>query len=93
MTATTTTTMATITSLDYGIEAQGIEADSVNLLLLAHTARDFGIDELLVSLMIDETEPEVARIRAYSRVAPQVSSRLRTSGFGVVDERDLQPAC
>ena len=36
--------------------------------MLAHTARDLGVNELLVSIMVDEREPEVARLRAYARV-------------------------
>ena len=65
----------------------------MNLLLLAHTARDLGVNELLVSLMVDEDEPEVARIRAYARVAVQVAARLREQRRRHVDARELQPAC
>ena len=82
------TASARLAALDYGIEAAGISADPVSLLLLAHEARDLGISELLVSLMIDEAQPEVARIRAYARVSVQVANRRLTSA-----ERVLQPAC
>lgn len=93
MTIETHTTTARIKSLDYRVEAGGIDADPVNLLLLAHTARDLGINELLVSLMVDEAEPEVVRVRAYGRVAVQVAAQLRDgSDIGIV-ERELQPAC
>lgn len=87
----THTTTARIKSLDFQVEKGGIAADPVSLLLLAHTARDLGINELLVSLMINEDEPEVARIRAYARVAVQVAAALREGA--VVEHRELQPAC
>jgi hypothetical protein len=94
-TTTTHTTTARIKSLDLVLEAKGITADPVNLLLLAHTARDLGVNELLVSIMINEDEPEVARIRAYSRVAVQVANRLHeeraTPATGT--DRELQHAC
>ena len=91
MITTSRTTTDRITSLDFRVEAQGIDADPVNLLLLAHTARDLGIDDVLVSLMIDESEPAVARVRAYARVAVQVSAALRSGRM--IDVRELQPAC
>ena len=89
----TRTTTARITSLDHLLEADGIAADPVSLLLLAHTARDLGVNELLVSIMVDEREPEVARLRAYARVAVEVSARLRQGDRLVAVERELQPAC
>lgn len=87
----THTTTARIKSLDFQLEADGIAADPVNLLLLAHTARDLGVNELLVSLMVDEDEPEVARIRAYARVAVQVAAALRDGA--TVEHRELLHAC
>jgi hypothetical protein len=89
----TRTTTARITSLDYVLEADGMNADPVSLLLLAHTARDLGVNELLVSIMVDEREPEVARLRAYARVAVQVSALLGERDHVVAVERELQPAC
>lgn len=93
MTIETHTTTARIKSLDYRVEAGGIDADPVNLLLLAHTARDLGVNELLVSLMVDEDEPAVVRVRAYGRVAVQVAARLRGDVAVANVERELQPAC
>ena len=87
------TTTARITSLDYLLEADGIAADPVSLLLLAHTARDLGVNELLVSIMVDEREPEVARLRAYARVAVQVGNLLTEQVPAAAVERELQPAC
>lgn len=89
----TRTTAARITALDFLLEAEGIAADPVTLLLVAHTARDLGVDEVLVSVMVDEDEPEVARLRAYARVSVQVASRLREPIVTVTEDRELQPAC
>ncbi len=91
MESTTHTTTARIKSLGYQLEADGISADPVDLLLLAHTARDLGVNGLLIDLMIDEEEPEVARIRAFSRVAVQVNNRLHEGMH--TDERELLHAC
>ena len=88
----THTTTARIKALDYAMEADGITADPVSLLLLAHTARDLDVNELLVSLMIDEQAPEVVRIRAYARVSVQVAARLHEQSAST-DVRELQHAC
>ena len=88
----THTTSARITALDFALEDGGIAADPVNLLLLAHTAADLGVNDLMVSLMVDEGEPEVARIRAYAKVAVQVSSRLNER-IAASQDHVLQPAC
>lgn len=92
MTTDTSTTPAGLSSLDFAVEAEGISADPVNLLLLAHTARDLGVKEVLVSVMVDDDEPEVARIRAYSRVSVEVASNLHQAPMPHV-ERHLMPAC
>lgn len=88
----THTTSARIADLSIALEDGGIAADPVNLLLLAHTATDLGIDSLLVSVMVDENESEMARLRSYARVAAQVSRRLDQPSVVTV-ERELQPAC
>ena len=90
MTTMTHTTTERITSLGYQMEAKGIDADPVDLQLLAHTATDLGLNEILVGLMIDEDEPEVARMRAFERVSVQVANRLR---YGTDSRTSLRPAC
>lgn len=87
------TTAARITALDLLLDAEGIGADPVALLLVAHAARDLGVDEVLVSVMVDDDQPEVARLRAYARVSVQVVSRLQEPVVHVADTRELQPAC
>jgi hypothetical protein len=69
-------TVVRITDLAQVIDAKGIHADPVELLLVAHAARDLGVDEFLVGLMVDEGEPEVARMRAFGHVASRVRRRL-----------------
>jgi len=82
---------ASLTVLDYVIEEAGMSADPVSLLLLAHEARDLGVSELLVDLMVDEAQPEVARVRAYARVSVKVANH-RFAGAGAAFGRELQPA-
>ncbi|MBI1352632.1 MAG: hypothetical protein GC156_16145 [Actinomycetales bacterium] len=76
MTAKAQVTNMNMSVLDAEVATRGIDADPVTLLLLAHAARDLGFDEVLIDVMVDEAEPEVARIRAYSRVSSAVSMRL-----------------
>ena len=83
---------ASLAVLDYVIEADGIAADPVGLLLLAHEARDLGISELMVDVMVDEAQPEVARIRAYARVSVQVATHRFARSFATAD-LELEPAC
>lgn len=85
-------TISTIRALDFAIEDRGMDADPVGLLLLAHAARDLGVTDVLVSVMIDDSEPEPARVRAYARVAVEVADRMSPS-LAAHDTRELQPAC
>ncbi|MDP1879277.1 MAG: hypothetical protein Q8M17_17145 [Actinomycetota bacterium] len=89
-TSASTTTTGAIKALGHAIEDHGIEADPVSLLLLAHAARDLGVNDVLVGVMVDEDEPSVARIRAFGRVSTLVSTQLQSS---VTSLRELQPAC
>ena len=83
------TTVPLLSVLDEDVAARGMKADPTAVLLLAHAARDLGVNDTLVSLMVDEGEPEVARIRAYAKVASAVSSRVHVP----IEERVLQHAC
>ena len=82
------TTAREIESLGFAIEACGIHADPVALLLLAHTARDLGVNDLLVNVMVDESAPSNARIRAFARVSSAVSLAVSTPAFAE-PEREL----
>lgn len=76
MTANTITSLTRIAALDYAVEKNGISADPTELRLVADAARGLGVDDVLVSVMVDEDAPEVVRIRAYARVATAVADRL-----------------
>ncbi|HAN72196.1 MAG TPA: hypothetical protein DCQ36_11510 [Actinobacteria bacterium] len=51
------------------IAREGIPAADVDLLLLAHDARDLGVEPILIDVMVDEDAPAVVRIRAFARVS------------------------
>jgi hypothetical protein len=69
-------TTTSLSHLGYAIEADGITADPTSLALLAHAARDLGVNEVLVDVMIDDSAPAVARVRAFARVSSRVADRL-----------------
>ena len=94
MDATTRTTTARIDDLGYRMEARGIAADPVNLLLLAHTATDLGVNQILVDVMVDEDQPEVVRMRAFAKVSVQVAMRLHAdAATRPAGRQELQHAC
>lgn len=76
-TTASTDAIASIDDLGYAIAARGIHAEPATLLQLADTARDLGVDDLLVDLMVDDDEPAAARVRAFARVSTRVASVLR----------------
>ena len=51
------------------IVTDGITAAGVDVLLLAHDARDHGVDDIVISVLVDENAPSVVRERAFARVA------------------------
>lgn len=86
-------TSARIAELGRALDA-GLEPDTVELLLLAHTARDLDVNEILVQVMIDDEQPSVARVRAFARVSVQVAARLHEiDGATPQHDHELQPAC
>jgi hypothetical protein len=86
------TTTTTLETLGYSIEARGISADPISLSLLARDARDIGVNAVLVDVMVDESQPAVARVRAFGRVSSTVDSALR-QGFAPAKTRELAYAC
>jgi hypothetical protein len=64
----------TIQLLAHRIESEGFGDDSLDLLVMAHAARDLHVNEILVQVMIDDREPEVARERAFAMVARAMDS-------------------
>ncbi len=51
------------------IAQDGIDAAGMDLLLLAHDARDHGVDDVIITALVDEVAPAVVRERAFARVA------------------------
>ena len=74
------TTAQTINALAGRLLDHGFGDDSLDLLVIAHAARDLGVNDILVQLMIDDQQPEVARMRAFARVSSAISSRLDAGG-------------
>lgn len=70
------------------IARQGLGATGVDLLLLAHDARDAGVEHVLVDVMIDETIPWVVRERAFALVGSRLVSRQLASNAARVSQTD-----
>jgi len=62
-------TIAAVSRLTEQVASNGIDADRVELLMLAHDARDLGVSPVLIDVMVDEHAPVAARLRAYGRVS------------------------
>jgi hypothetical protein len=60
--------------LGESIDSRGVSSVDVDLLLLAHDARDLGIEPVLVDVMIDDDAPAVVRERAFSLVAARMGA-------------------
>jgi len=84
----------TIQSLAHRIASEGFGDDSLDLLVVAHAARDQHVNEILVQVMIDDQEPEVARERAFAMVARTICSASdRDRNLAEPVERPLVTAC
>ena len=87
------TISSTIHSLALSISSEGFDDDSLDLLVMAHSARDLGINEILVQVMIDDLEPEVARERAFAMVARLMAAFDLDSVIVDRATRELAVAC
>jgi hypothetical protein len=87
-----TTTTTSLSHLGYAIAAEGITADPVSLDLLASDARELGVNDVLVAVMVDDRQPSVARVRAFARVSSAVANEL-TDAMPRRYERELAHAC
>lgn len=61
-------------SLGESISTRGIGAAAVDLLLLAHDARDLGVEPVLVAVMVDDDASGVVRERAFALVAARMAA-------------------
>lgn len=68
------------------IARRGVGAANVDLLLLAHDARDAGVEPVLVDVMIDESIPAVVRERAFALVGSRMVSRQIAASVGAVSQ-------
>jgi len=68
------------------IARQGVGAANVDLLLLAHDARDAGVEPILIDVMIDEAAPAVVRERAFALVGSRMVSRQLAASVGTVSQ-------
>ena len=84
----------TIQLLAHRITSEGFGGDSLDLLLIAHAARDLHVNDTLVQVMVNDHEPEVARERAFAMVARSISSASdRHRNLEELVERPLVTAC
>ena len=72
----TTTTTTTLDAVAARLLADGISADDLGLLVIAHAARAHDVTKELVEVMLDEHEPQVSRLRAFALIAAQLGSDL-----------------
>jgi hypothetical protein len=102
-TTTTTTTTTTLDAVAARLLADGIQADDLGLLVIAHAARAHNLNEALVAVMLDEHEPEVSRLRAFALIAARLGSVLnlgqstndlpeRDGDAAATEMRELLPA-
>ena len=73
------TTLDSLNTLGNAIESNGITADPVTLNLLADDARGLGVKEVLIDIMVDDSAPSVARVRAFARVSSTVAASSDTT--------------
>lgn len=85
-------TRARLATLTERIGRDGVTADPTSLLLVAHTARDLGISPVLVSVLVDDAEPDVVRERAFGRVSALLDARLDAAHVEAVHAPVMLPA-
>ncbi|TEX51926.1 MAG: hypothetical protein B7C55_03060 [Actinomycetales bacterium mxb001] len=75
---TTTLTRESLEGLAHRVYVAGIEATTPETLeVLAETAEAVGVSPVLVEVLVDPSEPVVARERAFALVACAVSGAVR----------------
>lgn len=75
---TSTLTRESLEGLAQRVDVAGIEATSPQALqALAETAESVGVSSVLVEVLVDPSEPMVARERAFAIVACAVSGAVR----------------
>lgn len=68
-----TLTRSSLQGLGRRVAETGISINATQLNDLAEAATELGISPVLISVLTDDTQPEVARIRAFERVTCAIS--------------------
>ena len=68
-----------LVQLAWDLDAHGFDGQEVAVRQVVRSARAAGLPATLVDVLADPTEPEVARMRAFGRVAAALASRPDTS--------------
>lgn len=71
------TAPARLAALGWQLERDGMVGHEADVAEIAHLAADVGVSPVLVGVLADGREPEVARIRAFGLVALGLSRRLQ----------------
>jgi hypothetical protein len=69
-----------LVELAWDLESRGFEGHEVAVRQVVRSARAAGLSRTLVDVLADPTEPEVARLRAFGRVAAALSARPPDTG-------------
>lgn len=84
------TTIDRLLNLGEVITRGGVAAAGIDLLLLAHDARDAGVEQVLIDIMVDEGAPDMVRERAFGLVASRLAALIwsgSVSEMGVLSSR------
>ena len=86
MTRTAQISQEELQALTEVIIDRGIDADHHALLALARTARTLGSSEDVIGLLLDPTEPAIARERAFAVLARRVANADSASAIPVATQ-------
>lgn len=75
-------TPAAVTDLAEAVERDGLDAHAATLFALADRAAVVGVRPVVVDVMLDATEPFVARLRAFTITAAAVAHRAVRGATG-----------
>ena len=69
-----------LVDLAWDLESSGFEGHEVAVRQVVRSARAAGVSRTLVDVLADPTEPEVARLRAFGRIAAALATRPPARG-------------
>jgi hypothetical protein len=68
-----------LVQLAWDLESRGFEGHEVAVRQVVRSARIAGVSRILVDVLADPTEPEVARMRAFGRIAAALAASPTTT--------------